>query len=495
MRIEKDNGSHSGIMIAVYIPAEVAASLAIEGGEPADDLHVTLAYIPKVGQDAQAFSIVCEAAAIVARSFAKPEAWIGGHGIFNGSPTSDGKDVYWASFNCPALTAVRGELLRMLDAAMVDVSMKHGYTPHVTLKYLDASESAPATPPKTVPFSVPTIAVVSSAFRAEFPFIGDRTLKAALPCIGFHCTGRDDAEILFVVSDDVSPTFEEQLRAQPLVNEDGVAFEKRYLDPLGVKRGDVAIAWCAGGEHAQELAEYVSKNNFSAVITLGDLLVTGTGREYVCLPRFVRDGGVWKNSYAEETSRKLKALRRILDANQASVAPSLRPLLKAARLHDGDGIENAKVARLYKANKPKRIVYGVVLDPYQVDLQGDWIPPKDIAETAREFVKNRGSYISYQHEGMADAQLVESSVEVYPTADDELKAESNLPHRAYRRKYGNDVVHSGAWIIGVQLSPKLWDEYLSGNLNAFSIEGFGTRTPMGAGDMPQVTFVDLEAIG
>jgi hypothetical protein len=291
----------------------------------------------------------------------------------------------------------------------------------------------------------------------------------------------------------VSPTLDELLRREPLVNEDAVAFEKRYLEPLGVERKDVAIAWC-GPSNAQALGEYLAKSKHKAIVTLGEERAYGTSHDRVVLRRFAREHDVWKNSHVEETTRKLKALRKNLDAKSLPIAPSLRPLPKAARPHDGAGIENAIEARLYKADAPKRIVYGVVLDPYQVDLQGDWIPAADIEKTAHDFVAKRG-YISYQHEGLADAELVESFVEPYPTPDDEQRAMRNEPHRAFRRKYGEDVVHSGAWVMAVRLTPRLWDEYRAGKLNAFSIEGFGTRTPMTGSEMPQVTFVDVEAIG
>jgi hypothetical protein len=221
--------------------------------------------------------------------------------------------------------------------------------------------------------------------------------------------------------------------------------------------------------------------------------VRGIGEARVNLPRFARNGDVWKTSFKEEIDRKLKALRKNLDAKAPPLRPSLRPLSKTARSHDGDGIENARVARIFKAQEPKRIVYGVVLDPYQVDLQGDWIPPADIQETAWSFVEKHG-YISYQHEGMADATLVESSVEQYPSATDYQNAMQGKPHRAYRRKFGGDVVHSGAWIMAVRLSPRLWEEFQRGELDAFSIEGFGTRETVSPSEMPSVTFVDLETV-
>ncbi len=308
-----------------------------------------------------------------------------------------------------------------------------------------------------------------------------------LPSVDFHYVGPDNPQVVFVLNDEITPTPIERLRGEPLVHGDAVAFEKRYLAPLGMKREHVGLAWCNSGAEIK-LGDFVEKHGCT-VVYLGD----ATGIHDLRLRAFVRADGVWKNSHREETVRKMKALRRILDAKAGSIAPSFRPLLKAARPHDADGIQNAKAVTVHKALAPKQIVYGVVLDPYQFDLQGDWIPPESLEDTAHDFVAKHG-YISYQHDGLADAQLVESFIEEYPTPGDREKAHRGLPHRATRRKYGSDTVHSGAWVIGVKLSDKLWAEHLAGNLNAFSIEGFGTRTPVEGGEMPQVTFLDVETV-
>lgn len=314
-----------------------------------------------------------------------------------------------------------------------------------------------------------------------------------IPSEDFHYSGPASPRVVFVMSDENTPTLEEMIRAQPLVNENAVLFAKRYLIPLGLKREEVGVAWCGVlPEHMDKMHETIAKLTPQAVVYMGNVRGAGGSRPIVNLPRFAREGDVWKSSFKEEIDRKLKALRKNLDAMPAHKRPSLRPIRKTAESQLGDGID-AKVARIHKASKPKRIVYGVVLDPYQVDLQDDWIPPADIEETAHSFVAKHG-YISYQHEGMADAKLVESSVEQYPSQEDYRKAMEGLPHRAYRRKFGKDVVHSGAWVMAVQLSPELWAEYERGELDAFSIEGFGTRSQTTEAAMPQVTFVDLETV-
>lgn len=142
-----------------------------------------------------------------------------------------------------------------------------------------------------------------------------------------------------------------------------------------------------------------------------------------------------------------------------------------------------------RTDQDKRIVYGVVLDPYVVDAHNDWIPPSEVEATAHGWFESSRE-INLNHSTGADAQAVESSLVEYPSRDDYRAAMAGEPHRVYRRRFGTDVVHSGTWIIGVRLSPELWAEYQRGDITAFSIEGFGVRSPAKRGEMPKVRFVD-----
>lgn len=326
------------------------------------------------------------------------------------------------------------------------------------------------------------------------------------PTRAFYYHGPAIPRVLFVLSDDETPTIEELVRGEPLVNEDRALFEKRYLQPLGIEREQVGVMWCSSAD-AQPFVDALKRFDKSVpIVALGNVLPHGQNkplaeqdagsRPCVHLDAFVRDGRTWKASFGEEIARKMKALGKILAKHAPSVSSSLRPLRKAARLQDsGDGIATtSQRVRLYKADAPQRIVYGVVLDPYQVDLQGDWIPPADVRDTAHDFVAKHG-YISYQHEGIADAQMVESFVEGYPSDDDYDKAMAGEPHRVLRRKYGGDYVHSGSWVMGVKLSPALWEQYEKGEIDAFSIEGFGTREEVDDAAMPAVKFVDVTYAG
>jgi len=158
-------------------------------------------------------------------------------------------------------------------------------------------------------------------------------------------------------------------------------------------------------------------------------------------------------------------------------------------------IEKGGPVRIRKADEEKRIVYGVVLDPYgksgpEADAHNDWNPPGEIEKTAHEFAK-RSRVIGLQHSKKADAQLVESWVEQYPSRQDYLSALAGQPHRVYRRQFGDDVLHSGAWVMGVELGQEEWKLYKAGKLNAFSPGGVGARRSITEGEMPKVTFIDI----
>ncbi|MCP4567013.1 MAG: hypothetical protein GY841_05470, partial [FCB group bacterium] len=151
-----------------------------------------------------------------------------------------------------------------------------------------------------------------------------------------------------------------------------------------------------------------------------------------------------------------------------------------------------------KANIEKQIVYGVVTDPYAInglfiDAHGDWISPKAIEEDAHQFSKSE-RVIGLQHMQKADAQLIESHIEQYPTSQDYQKAMKGEAHSVWRRPFGEDVVHSGSWVVGVQLGDKEWDLYKQGKITAFSPGGHGTREELTPEKMPKVTFIDLKEV-
>ncbi len=167
--------------------------------------------------------------------------------------------------------------------------------------------------------------------------------------------------------------------------------------------------------------------------------------------------------------------------------PGQRP--EKINVRSGQVVKSALV-KIAKADAEKQIIYAVVLDPYQVDAHEDWIPPKDVEDTAHGWFKDSRE-IDLQHKSPSSSQAVESWVEAYPSKSDYQKAIRGEPHKVYRRKFGDDIVHSGAWIAGVELTDADWARFKSGEIGAFSIKAFGVRTRTTTMEMPRVTFVDL----
>lgn len=179
-----------------------------------------------------------------------------------------------------------------------------------------------------------------------------------------------------------------------------------------------------------------------------------------------------------------------IDVEKYEVKKHLYDQKTHGRLEKPDGAELFKTVPIAKIDEEKRIVYGVALDPYQVDAQDDWIPPKEIEETAHRWME-KSRVIGYRHYTKADAIPVESYLFPYPSQEDWENAMEGKPHKAFEMKFGNEVIHSGAWVIGTKiLSDDLWKQVKDGEITAYSIGGVGARTEIKRPDI-KVEFVKI----
>ncbi len=152
----------TGFVVALWIEPETAAKLAITGGESADDLHITLAYCG----DAEDMGDLMHARAITAVErdirWRSPIAGkVAGYGRFIASDTSDGQDVFYAAVDVPGLAEVRQCVVQSLMEAGCMVSAEHGFTPHITLAYIDHDAKNPVDelPPLELSFDAVTVSV------------------------------------------------------------------------------------------------------------------------------------------------------------------------------------------------------------------------------------------------------------------------------------------------------------------------------------------------
>jgi 2'-5' RNA ligase len=125
-------------LVCLCVPALVAERIAVEGGEPADELHVTLAFLPEVygeqDQDTRLRRSLTLALALAegVRGFGPLKGRLGGLGQFPDS----GKGVpFWVPVDVPGLVELRQSVVATLEATGFTVSHEYGFVPHVTLSF------------------------------------------------------------------------------------------------------------------------------------------------------------------------------------------------------------------------------------------------------------------------------------------------------------------------------------------------------------------------
>lgn len=159
----------SGVMIAWPVPPELAADLALPGGEAPEDLHVTLAYL---GKELDHETISRAILAMHEARSAPLEGVIGGLGRFSASSTSEGMDVLVALVDVPGLGLLRARLVEALTAADVPVSVAHDFTPHVTLAYLPSGSPLPVQQVAPRPARIEHLTIYQGTWRHSVRLAG-----------------------------------------------------------------------------------------------------------------------------------------------------------------------------------------------------------------------------------------------------------------------------------------------------------------------------------
>lgn len=339
----------SGVMIAVYIPQHVHNTLAIEGGEKPEDFHVTMVYLPGIGQDEEKMAKIVKALEPIAADFMPLKGRIGGIGMFNASESSDGKDVYYASYNSPGLSALRQAVLDALDATGLEVSYRHGFTPHITLKYADEGSEVALSKLKTEDFEIPALSIASRSDRKDLAFTGRRVLKADPSSSSVHVN---------------TPLGSEEEK----VNKG--AFKKLACDDEIMK---VAIGYPDEGipMYAESFFSEFFRKLFS----------------------------VFKEDPSPD---EVVAATIIKELCEPDLEPEVEKILQKVLKED-------RYVPILKADKYKQIVYGVVLAPDEMDAQEDWMTAEDIEKTAHDYlIKSR--VVGSGHKKPIDAGVVESYI-------------------------------------------------------------------------------------
>lgn len=141
---DKKKKVNKGLMIGFWVPPEIGAPLALPGGEPPESLHLTLTFhgnSDEIGKEK--IEQVLKTAEAFAQKHPPMEGILSGIGRFNASESSGSKDVVYLSYDAPALPHFRQELVNELNRIGAPPFSNHGYTPHITLAYIDQEADTP----------------------------------------------------------------------------------------------------------------------------------------------------------------------------------------------------------------------------------------------------------------------------------------------------------------------------------------------------------------
>lgn len=163
---------HTGICVAFWLDDADARAMAVEGCEPPDQLHMTLAYLGKTTDE----TIDREALESTLKDFAGTHdavsAWIAGEGVFH---TPNDGDAIVALIDAPGLPTWRQDLVVALEAAGLPVSNDHGFTPHITLAYVEPGEDLDIAIPADYKLNWDTFTLAWGSERITFKLSGGDT--------------------------------------------------------------------------------------------------------------------------------------------------------------------------------------------------------------------------------------------------------------------------------------------------------------------------------
>ncbi len=150
----------SGSMICVFPQADEQAAMATADGQPADTLHVTLAFLPNgVDGDGDELAAMLMGLAAVSLPMAGE---VGGVGRFKDG--GDGAPII-ALPDVVGLAELRQGVCDVLKESGTTYATSHGWTPHITLGYGNGEYTDPLGQPLTFTH----VAIVDGPLRTDFP--------------------------------------------------------------------------------------------------------------------------------------------------------------------------------------------------------------------------------------------------------------------------------------------------------------------------------------
>lgn len=120
-----------------------------------------------------------------------------------------------------------------------------------------------------------------------------------------------------------------------------------------------------------------------------------------------------------------------------------------------------KTAKILKTNDEKRLVYGVVYAPDDIDMQGDWMTADEIERAAHSFMKRLALHnVDKDHN--------------YEPIDNVYVAESYII-RGSDPEYPKEK--AGTWVVTIKIDhDETWQAVKSGEIGGLSLAGYAQST-------------------
>jgi hypothetical protein len=124
---------------------------------------------------------------------------------------------------------------------------------------------------------------------------------------------------------------------------------------------------------------------------------------------------------------------------------------------DASAAGASHTVRIVKQDE-RRITYGVVLEPGIEDAQGDVETAEEIEKAAHGWMLTSRDF-EEQHDAPTDSRVIESYLAL---ADFDV---------------GGQQIRKGSWVVAAMHSEDMWAKVKSGEINGYSIRGYGQRKP------------------
>jgi len=166
---------HTSVIVALWLPQDKAKKLRITKAnlpenskpEPVDNFHITLLYIGKADALKDKRELIETALEAISEKYSTIKGKVQGVGCFSG----DGETKpFYASYDSPELPEIRQKLVETMESLGIELDKTHGFTPHITLAYLDVDADLPTVDIPDVPIEFDGFTLAWAGHQKHYSF-------------------------------------------------------------------------------------------------------------------------------------------------------------------------------------------------------------------------------------------------------------------------------------------------------------------------------------